>query len=134
EGQLLGEAQRERRDQAPLALALQLRRPLAADAQLPPVLRARRHLEGHATAVRRRLLDACAERGLRVRDRDVDDEIVVAPLEQLRRLHARDDEEVARRAAVLAQLAFALEADAGAVLYAGGNLDGGRVGAGPAAR
>src|SRR5207248_9684173 len=71
----------------------------------------------------RRHLDARSEGGLRIRDRDVDDEVVAAPLVLGRPADARDDVQVAVRAAVLARLALALEADAGAVLRPGRNLD-----------
>ena len=68
-------------------------------------------------------LDRRAECRLRVRDRNLDDEIGAAPLEPLGRLNAGDDVEVACGPATLAELALALEPDPGAVLDARRNLD-----------
>src|SRR5262249_1397348 len=75
-----------------------------------------------AVTVRCRHLDLRAERRFGVCDRHVDDEVGVAALKALRRLDARDDEQVARRAAVRTDLALALEADARALPHAGGDL------------
>ena len=81
------------------------------------------HLQREAVAVRRRHLDGGSERGLRIGDRHVDDEVVAAPLVEGRVLDARDDEQVAGRSAPETGLALALEPDARAVLDAGGDLD-----------
>ena len=74
-------------------------------------------------ALGRRHVDLAAERGGRVRDGHVDDQIVAAPLVDLRRLDARDDVEVARGRAAVPRLALALELDARAVLRACRDLD-----------
>src|SRR5439155_337376 len=95
---------------------------LALPAQQRPILRAGLDLY-RDRAVRGRYLDGRTERGLRERDRDLDDQVVASALVQLRRLDARDDVEVARLAAREAGLALALQADAGAVLDAGRDLD-----------
>ena len=100
-----------------------MRHAAALDAQQLPALGAARNLERHRPR-RRRDLDGRAERGLRVRDRDVEDEIGAAALEERRRLDLDHDEEVARRAAVVAGLALALEPHLRAALRAGGNLHG----------
>src|SRR5262249_24642574 len=64
-------------------------------------------------------LDRRAERDLVEADRDVEHEVVAAALVELRRLHARDDVQVAGGRAAVAGLALALELDLGAVLDAG---------------
>src|SRR5204863_9979425 len=110
------------REDVAAAGALQLRRALALDAEQRPVLGAALDLQSHRP-IRRRRLNLGAECRLGEGDRQLDDEVVSAALVHLRRLDARDDEEVARLAAVEAGLAFALEADAGAVLDAGRDLD-----------
>src|SRR5256886_8360192 len=120
--QLLRHLDLDAREQVAAAGALQLRRALALHAQQRPVLRAGLDLH-RDRAVRGRHLDGRPERGLRERDRDLDDQVVAAALVQLRRLDARDDEEVARFAAREAGFALALQADAGAVLDAGRDLD-----------
>src|SRR5207253_200785 len=97
--QLLRDGDAQPGDQVALAAPLQLRRAVAADAQLPAVLRAGGNLQRDAAAVGCRHFDRRAERGLCVRDGHVDDEVGPATLEQLRRLDARDDEQVAGRAA-----------------------------------
>src|SRR5207247_556774 len=75
------------------------------------------------TAFRRRHLDRRAERGVGERDGDVDDEVRAAPLVDRRLGHARDDDQVAGRAAAVAGLALALEADPRPVLDPGRDLD-----------
>src|SRR5436190_1824387 len=64
-----------------------------------------------------------AESRLGVRDRHVDDEVVAAARERLRRSHARDHVEIAGLGAAVAGLALAAQADPRAVLDAGRNLD-----------
>src|SRR5256886_13339478 len=120
--QLLRHLDLDAREQVAAAGALQLRRALALHAQQRPVLRAGLDLH-RDRAVRGRHLDGRTERGLRERDRDLDDQVVASALVQLRRLDARDDVEVARLAAREAGLTLALQADAGAVLDAGRDLD-----------
>src|SRR6476619_1429595 len=109
-------------DQVALPAAVQLRSTVAADAQLAAVLRAGGNLQRYAVAVRRRHLDRRAERGFRVRDGNLDDQIRAAPLELLRRVDPRHDIEVARRPTAFTDLALALEADSRAVLHACRNL------------
>src|SRR5207244_1058679 len=96
---------------------------VAPDTQLPAVLRAGGDLQRHAVPVRRRHLDGRAERSLGVGDGNVDDEIRASTIEPLRGLDPRHDEQIARRPARLADLTFALEADARTVLDARRNLD-----------
>ena len=105
-----GTVTRTRASRSPRPVALQRRRAAALHAQQLAVLRAGRDLDRDA-AVGRRDLDRRAERGLVERDRHLEHEVVAAALVQLRRLDARDDEEVARRRAALAGLALALELD-----------------------
>src|SRR5439155_25635074 len=62
------------------------------------------------------------ERRLREHDRNVDDQVIAAALVQLRGLDASDDVEVARLASREAGLALALQADAGPILDARGDL------------
>ena len=89
-------------------------------------------------AVRRRHVDGRAERGVGVADRDVDDQIVAAAGVERRGLDVDDDVEVAGGAAVPSRLALAGDADAGAVLDPGPDLDvevlRGALAAGAAAR
>src|SRR6476469_9504847 len=87
-------------------------------------MRSRGNLQRHALAVRRRHLDRCAERRLRIGHRHFDQKIGAATLELLRRLDARDDIQIARRASRFPELALALEPDPRAVLDAGGDLHG----------
>src|SRR2546421_380167 len=97
---------------------------MAADAQLSAVLRPRRNLQRHSLPVWGRNLDGGPESGLRVRDGHLDDEIRAAPLKPLRRLHTRDDEEIACRSTAFADLTLALQPNPRAVLDAGRNLHG----------
>src|SRR5829696_352673 len=123
-GQLLRDGDAHAREQVALAAALQLGGPLPLQLQQLARLGAGWNLDREPFAVRRRHLDLRPQCRLRIRDRDVDDEIGrAAPLEQLRRRNARHHEEVARWPAVETGLALALQPDARAVLDAGGDLD-----------
>ncbi len=92
------------------------------DAEQLPVLRARRHLERQAP-VGRRDLDRRPERGLVEAHRQLEHEVVAAALEELRALDTGDHEEVARRRAAPAGLAFALQPDLRPVLHPGRDRD-----------
>src|SRR5581483_3016618 len=105
-------------DQVAAAGGVEARRAAAADAEQLAVLRAGRHLQGHRS-VRRRHLHGRAERGLREGHRHVELQIgLAAPAVQLRRLDARDDEQVASRAAAVAGLALPAQLDPRPVLDA----------------
>src|SRR4051794_7463488 len=95
------------REQVATAVALQLRRAAAFDAQHLPVGGTGRDLQ-RDTAGGRRDLDLGAERGLVVVDGHIDDEVVAATLVELRRLDTRDDEEVACGCTAVAGLTLAL--------------------------
>ena len=88
-------------------------------------------------SVERRYLDRCAEHRLADGDRQIHVEIVAAPLEQRVRPHLDPDEEVARRRPGPARAALAGDANARAVVDAGGDVDveslGGHAVAGAAA-
>ena len=70
-----------------------------------------------------RHLELAAERRRGHRDRHAAEEVGAVALEELVRLDRQEDVEVAGRAAAQARLAFAGEADAGAVLDAGRDVD-----------
>src|SRR6266508_1144996 len=105
----------------PTSSAAPLRRAALLDAQELSALGAGGDLQGHR-AFRSRHLDARAERGVRKRDRYVDDEIRAAALVERRIGDARDDDQVARRAAAESGLALPLQANLRAVLDAGRDL------------
>src|SRR5581483_6224321 len=111
------------REHVALAVALEARRAAALDPQQLAVLGPGGHLQRHG-AFGRRHLDGAAERGGRERHGHRHDEVVAAALVHLRRLHPRDDVEVARGRSAVARLALALQLDARAVLDARRDLHG----------
>src|SRR5450755_2076775 len=94
---------------------------LAAQAKHLPRLGLGRHLD-LGRAVERGNLDLAAERRLGEADGHLAVEVVAIALEDAMGLQVHDDVEVPRRAAVHAGLAFAGQADAVALVDAGGNL------------
>src|SRR5690606_8428809 len=101
----------------------QHRHALALQAELLARLGAFRHRHAGFRAVQRCDVESAAERRRRHGDRHGAEEIRPVALEELVWLHRQEDVEVAGRAAAHAGFAFALQADAGAVLDAGGNVD-----------
>ena len=101
----------------------QHRHALALEAELPAVLRAFGHLDAGLRAVERRHLERAAERRRGHRDRHLAVEVGAVALEELVRLDRQEDVEIAGRAAAQAGLALVGEADAGAVLDAGRDVD-----------
>src|SRR4051812_37950112 len=119
--QLLRHRQLHAREDVAATRALQPGGAFALHAQKGPVEGAGLDLHGHRT-VRRRHLDLRPERGLRERHRHVDDQVVAAARERLRRLDTGDHEQVARLRAAVAGFALATQADSRAVLDAGRDL------------
>ena len=100
----------------------QVRNPLALDAQYRARLDARRNLKIDRT-VEGWYLNGVAERRLDERDRDLDEDIVAAPLKELVRTDEDVYIEVAVRAAAHARLAAARNADALSVVHTARNVD-----------
>src|SRR6266508_4620845 len=105
----------------PTSSAAPLRRASPLDAQELAALGAGGDLQRYG-AFRSRHLDARAERSVRERDRHVDDEIRAAALVERRVGDARDDDQVARRAATESGLALPFQANLRTVLDAGRDL------------
>src|SRR6185437_14278823 len=99
------------------------RHALGAQPELVAALRARRDVDARRLAVERRHLDRAAERRLHHRDRHLAVHVRSLALEQRVAAHRQEDIEIARRPAAGAGLALAAEANAGAVLDAGRDVD-----------
>src|SRR4030095_8194467 len=99
------------------------RHALAAQAELVAALGAGRDVDARHLAVERRHLDVAAERGLHHRDRHAQMYVAALALEELVAAHRQEDVEIAGRPAARPGLALAAEADARAVLDAGGDID-----------
>src|SRR5438105_3442302 len=96
---------------------------LAAQAELVARLGARRHRHAGAVALDGRHLDRAAERRSGNRDRYPAEDVGTVALKDLVLRDADEDVEVARGGAMLPGLALAGEADAGAVLDPGRDVD-----------
>src|SRR3984893_4585126 len=101
----------------------QHRHPLRPEAELVPRLRSRRHRNARPAAIHRRDLDRAAERRRRDRERHPAMDVGAVALEDPMGGDADEDEEIARRSAADADLAFSPETDADAVLDPGRYTD-----------
>src|ERR1700730_1322551 len=99
------------------------RHALAAQAELVAALGAGRDVDARHLAVERRHLDVAAERGLHHGNRHAAMDVGALALEQLVAPHRQEHVEIAGRPAARARFALAAEADARAVLDAGGDVD-----------
>src|ERR1700733_348938 len=96
---------------------------LAAEPQLAPRLGAFRHADPGLGSIERPDVEFAPQRGLNHRDRHAAIEVGAIALEERVRLYGEENIGIARRTAAHPRLALAGQADAGAVLDAGGNVD-----------
>ena len=108
---------------SPVCLRAQHRHTLAGEAEAAPGLGAGRHLDPRLAAVDRRHLEFAAQRRRHHRDRNTAMQVGAVALEERVRGERQENIEVAGRPAAHAGLAFAGEANAGAVLDAGRDVD-----------
>src|ERR1700722_10527995 len=121
--EILRRLDNELHEQVARIACTQHRHALAAQPQLSPRLGAFRHADPGLGSIERPDIEFAAKRGLHHRDRDAAIKVCAVALEERVRLYGEENIDAPRRTAAHPRLALAGQADAGAVLDAGGNVD-----------